>query len=219
MGIASVPAYKAIKVYELIANPNKKKGISKLKKRGKEIILSFFFQVDSVLKNPAKTREEALYMKIKTTKKTSIMKEDFSIQLESALLPFNGLFAVCNKVNDEILGSVLLDGENVCTTFTTDGSTTVTSCRGFIKKWAPRRGPMVLGRDKQGSKVELLCLDENYELLDFYLIPLLKREGQDTVILSQYEKYRDHVRDIIPETWNKRLSTVKPQRGTKEPRL
>ena len=77
MGIASVPAYKAIKVYELIANPNKKKGISKLKKRGKEIILSFFFQVDSVLKNPAKTREEALYMKIKTTKKNKYYERRF----------------------------------------------------------------------------------------------------------------------------------------------
>lgn len=147
------------------------------------------------------------------------MEEDFSIILEGALLPFQGLFAVCNKANDKILGAVLLDGENVCTTFTTDDGCTVTSCRGLIKKWAPRRGPMVLGRDKQGEKVELLCLDENYEPLEFYLVPLLKREEQKTVILSRYENYRNHVRDIIPGTWNKRLSAVKPQRGTKEPRL
>lgn len=149
-----------------------------------------------------------------------MMEEDFSILLEGTLLPFQGLFAVCNKADDKMLGAILLDGENVCTTFTgNDDGCTVTSCKGFIERWAPRRGPMVLGRDKQGEKVKLLCLDENYEAINVYLIPLLKREGQDTVILSQYEKYREHVKDVIPKTWNKRLSAVKPQRGTKEPRL
>lgn len=146
------------------------------------------------------------------------MEESFSTQLEEVSLPFRGLFAVCD-INDEIIGAVLLDDECVCTTFTTDGCT-VTSCGPFIKKWA-KRGQMVLGQDKQHNKVELLVLDINYEPLDFFLAPLLKREGQKTIILSRYEKYRDHVGDIIPETWKNEnhLSAVKPQRGTREPRL
>ncbi len=149
------------------------------------------------------------------------MEEDFSIQLERVerlSLPFKGLFAVCDIYSD-IIGAVLLDDENVCTTFTTNGCT-VTSCGPFIKRWA-KRGQMILGQDKRENRVELLVLDINYEPLDFYLTPLLRREDQNTIILSQYEKYRDHVKDIIPEMWKNEnhLSAVKPQRGTKEPRL
>lgn len=146
------------------------------------------------------------------------MEEQYSVTLEGRTLPFRGLFGVCDKDKDSILGVVLLDDDMVCTTFTTEGCL-VTSIPSIVERWA-KRGQFVLGHNGRGKVVELLVLDENYEQVDFYLVPLLKREGQNTIILSQYERYREHVKDIVPEAWNKQaLEAVKPQRGTKGPRL